>query len=557
MKAGIRKYFGRTNYILFAALFFTLIIFFSLKRGYVLENQYSMQIEKINDLFMVETSDGVFNASLPGYLDTVDGLAVIKAPITAQMIDNGGIGFYSISTYVRVFLDDEMIYSNFYFDRHNDPVEVGNVWNHFEVEPFFKGKKELIIELRSLSDMGYIKMGNIYVGDQQDIFTHALKQDNYLYWIILVLQVIGIFALFFRFSYRKTMVLNPSIAMLGIGAIFASIAVFSFSNIVAFDFMGGYPLKLLGYSSIMLSMVSIAGHVVQIPSLEKRRDLMILMGFGIVWVLGMVTSHILVPRVIRPYLLFSFLIFLIAILGSCMILVDDLYRKGRTEVRLMRWSLFMLFLVIMLDVVLNYSTNIDGPMFSFVGTALFFAANTIFEIEATSTHHEWAAQMNHYKELARTDQMTGLKNRTCFTEDAEYYNKPTDKLAAISFDVDDLKTVNDNYGHAVGDDMIITAGDLINYCFARHGSCYRMSGDEFLCILEAEPVMVEALIKDFRKVIADAQKRKNYRFRVSAGVAYFDPKEDDGIEDVIARAEKEMYDDKKNGRSHPSGILME
>ncbi|MDO5062955.1 MAG: diguanylate cyclase [Peptostreptococcaceae bacterium] len=552
MRSWLRKHFNMINYALMVLLGLVLLMFFTLKSDYVLKNQYSMQIESVNDSFIQVTSDGNFYATLPGNLDTVDGIAILKSPITSEMMNNGGIGFYSINTYVRAYLDNDLIYTNYDFDRYDQLVEIGNVWNHFEIEPWMKDHKELILELRSFSSLGYIKMGNIYAGDQQDIFISALQKDLYLYWLILVLQVAGWFVLFFRYSYRKTMAIDPSIGMLGIGAILASVAVFSFSNIVAFDFMGGYSLKLLGYSTVLLSMVAIAGYVVQNKYIEHHKVLMTLMAIDIVWAVGFVISHILFPRMFGYWSYFVFLVLFFGTLGYCIILVEDIYRKGQKKIRLLLCTLCGLFLVILLDVLLNYSTNIDGPLFSFFMTAAFFVMNSIHEVDRTSSHHEWAAQMNYFKELASTDQMTGLKNRMCFVEDIENYNERPQGLVAISFDVDNLKSVNDNYGHNVGDDMIITAGDMINYCFGKYGDCYRMSGDEFLCITEADVVVVEALLRDFRGLIQEVDEKKSYRFRVSSGIASFDESQDHAIEDTINRAEKEMYQDKRSGRSHRS-----
>lgn len=55
-------------------------------------------------------------------------------------------------------------------------------------------------------------------------------------------------------------------------------------------------------------------------------------------------------------------------------------------------------------------------------------------------------------------------------------------LQLILFDLDDLKKINDTHGHAVGDEAIKKAFDILNEIFKDYGECYRIGGDEFACL---------------------------------------------------------------------------
>lgn len=84
-----------------------------------------------------------------------------------------------------------------------------------------------------------------------------------------------------------------------------------------------------------------------------------------------------------------------------------------------------------------------------------------------------------------TDQSTRLLNRRAFEEEkARLAMSPLrNDFAYITADVNGLKTVNDNLGHAAGDELIQGAADCLRACFGRHGNIYRIGGDEFAAML--------------------------------------------------------------------------
>jgi diguanylate cyclase (GGDEF)-like protein len=53
----------------------------------------------------------------------------------------------------------------------------------------------------------------------------------------------------------------------------------------------------------------------------------------------------------------------------------------------------------------------------------------------------------------------------------------------VTFDLNNLKQCNDQYGHRAGDEYIINAAHIIEDNFERYGKCYRIGGDEFCCII--------------------------------------------------------------------------
>lgn len=90
-----------------------------------------------------------------------------------------------------------------------------------------------------------------------------------------------------------------------------------------------------------------------------------------------------------------------------------------------------------------------------------------------------------YYNMAYTDGLSGLKNRNAFEEDLLEFEKQTEKpVVCISFDINNLKCVNDEIGHHAGDELIKQVGNMLREVFPDEKCVYRIGGDEFIAIIE-------------------------------------------------------------------------
>lgn len=92
-----------------------------------------------------------------------------------------------------------------------------------------------------------------------------------------------------------------------------------------------------------------------------------------------------------------------------------------------------------------------------------------------------------YRTMAFKDALTGLGNRAAFDRDAESLQlmKSEGPFCVAVFDINNLKQINDTYGHAEGDQLIKDTAYAINRSFSDLGECYRIGGDEFVVIMES------------------------------------------------------------------------
>lgn len=180
----------------------------------------------------------------------------------------------------------------------------------------------------------------------------------------------------------------------------------------------------------------------------------------------------------------------------------------------------------------------------------------------THTFRQLAAHTKeHINSLNRqvfVDALTSVRNKGGY---ADYIQKlqdrmddPNDELSfAIGvFDCDDLKRINDTYGHEKGDLYLKTASRLICRIF-QHSPVFRIGGDEFAVVLLNEDYKNrDALIEQFwqeRAKICEAAKNEWDKVNVTMGLAVYDPGTDPAVIDVARRADQRMYENKRRRKS--------
>lgn len=128
--------------------------------------------------------------------------------------------------------------------------------------------------------------------------------------------------------------------------------------------------------------------------------------------------------------------------------------------------------------------------------------------------------------------------------DAEIAAKRACFTVAV-FDLNGLKTINDNYGHECGDKAIVDAAKVLIAVFGRD-RLYRIGGDEFIAVLEGEDE-IEGLFEALDRAITEANKQeKEYKtpLSMSKGYALYDQERDKEYREVAHRADDAMYADK-------------
>lgn len=162
-----------------------------------------------------------------------------------------------------------------------------------------------------------------------------------------------------------------------------------------------------------------------------------------------------------------------------------------------------------------------------------------------------------YRDMANTDQLTGLKSRNAFEIDLKNLHAGSGwrRAGFVLVDLDNLKQVNDSLGHTAGDAYLRSAADAL-YA-AAHGvgmSVYRVGGDEFaVLMLEADQAALEALGQCAAERFARAAQDWPVALSLSVGCAVFDGARERNLYDTYRQADLRMYAHKRERRAPEEG----
>ncbi|MFA9406942.1 MAG: GGDEF domain-containing protein, partial [Anaerolineales bacterium] len=151
--------------------------------------------------------------------------------------------------------------------------------------------------------------------------------------------------------------------------------------------------------------------------------------------------------------------------------------------------------------------------------------------------------------LAVTDSLTSVYNRhklieslTLEIERARRYDRP---LSIIMIDMDRLKSINDTYGHAAGDEALILVADSIKSCIRKVDLPTRFGGDEFMILLPETDLNVAMGVAERICLEVDQRKFEHGTVSISAGISQWVPEHATG-DDLLKAVDKAMYDSKQS-----------
>jgi diguanylate cyclase (GGDEF)-like protein len=127
-------------------------------------------------------------------------------------------------------------------------------------------------------------------------------------------------------------------------------------------------------------------------------------------------------------------------------------------------------------------------------------------------------------------------------------------------DVDDFKSINDSYGHHVGDHALRKVAEVLQATLRSYDLCVRYAGDEFIVVLvECSREGAEAKLQELQQRVAEiefeAAPGQTIRLAASAGAAVF-PRDGVTFEELMANADQQMYRDKAARRRFTRGAAM-
>jgi len=165
------------------------------------------------------------------------------------------------------------------------------------------------------------------------------------------------------------------------------------------------------------------------------------------------------------------------------------------------------------------------------------------------------------KDSARKDFLTGIANRRSFFELAGIETKRSGRyktpLTTIYLDLDNFKTINDQFGHHIGDEVLCSVSKTIKRNIRSIDTVARLGGDEFAILLpETGAKSADVVSRKIQKELLDIMETNGWPVTFSMGVATY-KKATGNFNEIIKKADGLMYSVKQHGKNMIKHEVME
>ncbi len=196
---------------------------------------------------------------------------------------------------------------------------------------------------------------------------------------------------------------------------------------------------------------------------------------------------------------------------------------------------------------LTYSSNINGSFdgITYVGGAILIITMVMDFADEMSNKVRQSSEIELYEQMANSDFLTGLANRRQCELVFDEIDQEDSDYAVIAFDLNNLKTVNDKYGHTVGDKLLKDFADVLKSIFDSVATIGRTGGDEFLVIIRHSDILNldQMLARLDEKIESVNRKKREYKISAARGVC---TKKDNkkNVRLAYRTADQRMYENK-------------
>ncbi len=272
---------------------------------------------------------------------------------------------------------------------------------------------------------------------------------------------------------------------------------------------------------------------------------LIFVHFGLIFSIDE-TGHFVAGPIYNIYMIFAFLslvytIFAFAYIGR---------KKGLN-------NSLSLFFIIIIVIIGQISCINDGIIFSgYISVTI--GAILLYNYFQFFLRYQMINTITMEQQISNQDPLTGVSSRICFERKVLEIDKLIKEnssnihFAIAEFDLNNLKYINDGFGHDCGDEYIKRCCRFVCNYF-KHSQIFRIGGDEFVVFVQEQDLFnMDSIITELRNFsIEEAQKNVDFSSRTSYAIGYsfFDSLKDKNIANVLKRADIDMYQNKKEVKS--------
>lgn len=477
-----------------------------------------------------------------------------KLPADWDIVE-GALRLHIKQSAVKLYIDNEIVYE-YGYDRMLRNKTVGSGFQFINFPDEYKGKT-MKIELYISEDDAFSKFDSIRIYSWENAYRALITENRMPMFLGSFLAIFGLstlivtmFALVFSQKYVRLFCISAFSVCIGLWTL-------CYYNVVLVYSIPLYSVSLMEYMALYLAPTPLIIYMYENVKNLKNKVLKVLywmlLAVQVIFSMGIISLHTIDLVHCAAVLKYMHIIVIFHLIYFTLVLILNLKSSQLTN-RLYLVGMLIVAGCIGYDLISYYSdrylghTSLTLKGVSAIGVMIFiFILIVAFYINLTQKMMKEAEQKSLIKS-AYTDELTQLYNRRYCSE---HMNKiDSDKNAeyiVVCFDLNNLKIVNDTYGHSKGDVLIKSAADVILKTFQKYGFVGRMGGDEFIAVLNTskEKEIEKLMVKFNNNILRRNQEVKDLNMSIAYGYALSCEIKEKSIEKVYQMADDRMYENKK------------
>lgn len=472
-----------------------------------------------------------------------DGTRHIYFTADTDREDWRSLVFFTSHQWVEVFADGKQIYKLNYTGGIWGHT-TGNVWNFVKLP---EDATQIEVCLTTCYPKIVGSSNKFYVGTGNEIYAALLRQSMPVFIISMLTLMVGLFIVLYWVIIHKSSQIDGTLLYLGVFSILLGLWSANETDVTALVITNRQASAFAAFAFLMVMPMAF---IMFVKSFLEIKDewywkRICDINFGVI-VVSFILNFTGIYEFRRSLWMTHMIIVLVLIYVFAVIITKIVKHQVDHRFKSCVGALALIIVATIVDMGRFYKTSNNAGIFGNVSFLIFIVALGIESAKQAIESMKKRHRVAELEQFALNDSMTGLYNRNAY----DYFANNAKKLEnhmIVTFDLNNLKSCNDTYGHSTGDLYIVNSAHIIENIFERFGKCYRIGGDEFCCIIpKAKDFNVEHFIQKLYQDV-DVFNNKNIiptEAAIACGYAFFTA-EDTDIEKVRERADEMMYQNKK------------
>ena len=464
--------------------------------------------------------------------------------------------FKTTHTKAEVWLAGKMIYQ--YGNEENAPKFMkspGSGWHIVDI-PANSGGKSLEVRIIPVYDGFYGNLNTLVYGTRGDCILKILSDSlgaMILSCGILFMGIISLTLYFATIKKRKKEGNATKIEMflnLGIFSILIALWTLEQCGFMQFLIPDGRTLYFVDYFTFFLFPVPFNFLLYDTCKSKYRKGALYL---SMLYLANMAVDMVLQCAGIVDIfqiLTLTHVIMLVNVIYTIGIIYYEAAKIENQSAREFKYPMYIITCFAVLELISYYAKHFtDTSIFLPIGTLLFIVMLIWIQVYRYYDQYVQAQKVVYLQKMANMDMLTEAMNRNAYENMIKYLDEQEIELrttGVVLFDLDNLKVINDNYGHDKGDEALKLCYQCISKVFKKEKNCFRIGGDEFAYVYHSEEKeLISDYISRLERLLKETAKGLGYPLSVSAGYAYYLPDTDIDFKDIVRRSDTMLYRQKR------------